>query len=195
MTQIVDRGEITARRPDDAVHQGIADHADPLPEPALGDLLDATAERAGAVLVILDQATDPRNVGAVMRSAAAFGCAGVVVHKHHAPPETGALAKTASGALETVPLVRAGNLSRAMNEIKEAGFWCIGLDGGAEETLAAVVPSGRTALVLGAEGAGLRRLTAETCDRLARIPISANMESLNLSNAAAIALYELARAD
>ena len=178
---------------EDAVHQGIAVLADPLP-PA--DLEAAIAASDGPVL-LLDQVTDPRNVGAILRSAAAFGVACVVMQDRNAPPETGALARTASGALETVPLAREVNLARTIQVLQKAGFWVMGLEGTATRTLAEAKPEAgsgrRSALVLGAEDTGLRRLQRETCDELVRLPILQAMESLNVSAAATAALYELAR--
>ena len=189
--EVRDRRDIERLLPPGAVHQGVALLADPLPEPRLEAVCRDAAQES--VVVILDQATDPRNVGAVLRSAAAFGAVAVVVQRRHAPEITGALAKAASGAVETVPLVRVTNLARAMEDLKELGFWCVGLDAGAQHSIAEAGLSGRVALVLGSEGEGLRRLTREKCDRLVRVPITGAVESLNLSNAAAIALYELAR--
>ncbi len=189
--QVVERTEIEARLAPGAVHQGVALLADPLAEVPLADICAGAA--SDARVVILDQATDPRNVGAVLRAAAAFGAAAVIAQSRHAPEATGAMAKAASGALERVPLIRVANLARALEKLKEAEFWCIGLDGGATATIAEALPQGRAALVLGAEGSGLRRLTRETCDELARIPITDTVESLNVATAAAVALYEVAR--
>jgi 23S rRNA (guanosine2251-2'-O)-methyltransferase len=188
----VERGAFLSLLPEDAVHQGCALLADPLPD---HDLDQALATAQGPVLV-LDQVTDPRNVGAILRSAAAFGAAALVMQDRHAPPETGSLARAASGALELVPVVRVVNLSRALDELKQAGCWVVGLAAEAQVTLAQVqrgLAGRRCALVLGAEGEGMRRLTREHCDELARLPISPRMESLNVSAAAAVALYELVR--
>jgi 23S rRNA (guanosine2251-2'-O)-methyltransferase len=185
-----DRHRFQTFLPEDSVHQGAALLAEPLTPLELGQ---AIAKSDGPVL-LLDQVTDPRNVGAILRAAAAFGAACVVMQDRHAPPETGALARAASGALETVPIAREVNLARAIQTLQRAGFWVIGLAGEAKRTLAQVLPRDRrVALVLGAEDAGLRRLQRETCDELARLPISAGMESLNVSAAAAVALYEVVR--
>ncbi|MDQ3140262.1 MAG: 23S rRNA (guanosine(2251)-2'-O)-methyltransferase RlmB [Pseudomonadota bacterium] len=173
--------------PGDAPHQGIVIEIEKLPDMWLGDLLDGAED--GRPLLVLDQVTDPHNVGAILRSAAAFDALGIVTQDRHAPAESGALAKAASGALETVPWVRVVNLARALDEIAEAGFWRVGLTGDADMTLAEAMGPLKVALVLGAEGEGMRHNTQAHCDALARLPISARMESLNVSNAAAIALY------
>jgi 23S rRNA (guanosine2251-2'-O)-methyltransferase len=177
--------------PGDAPHQGVVIEVDPLPELWLGDLLEQGAGDRRP-LVVLDQVTDPHNVGAVLRSAAAFDALGIVTQDRHAPPESGALARAASGALEIVPWVRVVNLARALDEIGEAGYWRIGLTGHAPRTFAEAVGDAKVAVVLGAEGEGMRQNTEAHCDELAKLPISARVESLNISNAAAIALYALA---
>lgn len=178
--------------PEGAVHQGLAALCDPLDPVFIEDIV-ADRDLAKPIL-ILDQVTDPHNVGAILRSAAIFGAAGVVIQDRNAPPESGTLAKSASGALESIPLVRAGNLSQTIGLLQNAGYWVVGLAGEATETLPQTELNRRTAIVLGAEGAGLRRLTAERCDQLLRIPMAPNpVGSLNVSNAAAIALYELWR--
>ena len=173
----------------DAVHQGLVLECEPLEELFLSDVLDADPARP---LVVLDQVTDPHNVGAIFRSAAAFGAVAVVTQDRHAPPESGVLAKSASGALEIVPWVRVVNLARALEDIADAGYWRVGLAGEAPTTFAEALPQGPVALVLGAEGEGMRPNIAAHCDALARLPISEAMESLNVSNAAAIALYAVA---
>ncbi|HEX8402551.1 MAG TPA: RNA methyltransferase [Allosphingosinicella sp.] len=173
--------------PGDAPHQGIVAEVEKLPDIWLADLLDGAPERRP--LLVLDQVTDPHNVGAILRSAAAFDALGLITQDRHAPPESGALAKAASGALETVPWVRVVNLARALDEIAEAGFWRVGLTGEADLTLGEALGPARVALVLGAEGEGMRQNTESHCDALARLPISDRIESLNVSNAAAIALY------
>jgi 23S rRNA (guanosine2251-2'-O)-methyltransferase len=174
--------------PADAPHQGLVIEADPLADIWLGELIEAGAADSRPILV-LDQVTDPHNVGAILRSAAAFDALGIVTQDRHAPPESGALARAASGALEVVPWVRVVNLARALEEIAEAGYWRIGLAGEVKTTLSEAFGAGKVALVLGAEGEGLRQNVAGHCDILARLPIGPKVESLNVSNAAAIALY------
>jgi 23S rRNA (guanosine2251-2'-O)-methyltransferase len=173
--------------PNDAPHQGVVIEVEPLDDAWLDEVAGGAAERA--VLLVLDQVTDPHNVGAILRSAAAFGAVGIVTQDRHSPPESGVVAKAASGALERVPWVRVVNLARALEEIGEAGFWRIGLTGDAATDLREALGPPRVALVLGAEGAGLRPNTREHCDALARLPIGEATESLNVSNAAAVALY------
>lgn len=173
------------------VHQGIALLTDQLQAPAL---LDAV-ERPGPVLV-LDQIFDPRNVGALMRTAQAFGACAVIAQDRNAPEETGALAKAASGALETIPLLRTVNIARALIVLKSAEFWVVGLDGHAPSKLnGPSFKNRRVALVLGSEGEGMRRLTRETCDELCALAMPGGMESLNVSAAGAVALYEITRKD
>lgn len=171
----------------DAVHQGIGAEVRPLEPYVLEDVIHA----ASGTLLILDQVSDPHNVGAMMRSAAAYDALAVIVPKDHSAPETATMAKAASGALDVVKRVQVVNLATAMRELKAAGWWIIGLEGEAKTLLPAIKPSAKTVLVLGAEGKGMRRLTAECCDETARLPMGPRMESLNVSNAAAIALYQL----
>jgi 23S rRNA (guanosine2251-2'-O)-methyltransferase len=181
--------EIDRFLPRGAAHQGMA-----LRAPVLeGVSLEELAEPAHGVIVLLDQITDPQNVGAVFRSAAAFGARGVVLQDRHAPALAGALAKAATGAIETVPCARVVNLSRALERLADLGWRAVGLDGAATETLAEALDERPTVLVLGSEGEGIRRLVAEHCDALARIPMPGGFESLNVSNAAAVALYEFVR--
>jgi 23S rRNA (guanosine2251-2'-O)-methyltransferase len=161
----------------------------PLPDVALDEVLELAE---GRPIVLLDQVTDPHNVGAILRSCAAFGAAALVTQDRHAPPESGTLAKSASGALEVVPWARVVNLSRALERISEAGYWRIGLDGDGDPVFPGALPSGPIALVLGAEGEGMRHNVAQHCDTIARLPIASAIESLNVSNAAAIALYAVA---
>jgi len=184
---IADSADLGRLVPGDAPHQGVVIEAEPLEDVWLDEILTGAPEQA--VLLVLDQVTDPHNVGAILRSAAAFGAIGIVTQDRHSPPEGGALAKAASGALETMLWTRVVNLARALGEIADAGFWRIGLDGEADTELKDALGPPRVALVLGAEGAGLRPNTREHCDLLARLPISGAVESLNVSNAAAVALY------
>ena len=177
--------------PGDAPHQGLVAEVDPLEDIWLADLLQQ-GEGDTRPLLILDGVTDPHNVGAILRSAAAFDALGIVTPDRNAPPESGTIARAASGALELVPWVRVVNLARALEDIAEAGFWRVGLTGDANQTLVQAMGTQRVALVLGAEGEGMRQNTAAHCDELAKLPISHKIESLNVSNAAAIALYAVA---
>lgn len=172
----------------DAVHQGAVADVEPLPELELEDLAEK-AVTSGAPIIVLDQVTDPHNVGAILRSAAVFGAVGVVMTRRHSPPLGGALAKTASGALEIVPVSLVPNLARALTELAEAGVGLVGLDGEGTHEIGDEPFTPPTAIVLGAEGKGLRRLTRELCDRLCRIGAAGSLASLNVSNAAAVALY------
>jgi 23S rRNA (guanosine2251-2'-O)-methyltransferase len=170
----------------DAVHQGAALETEPLPEP---DWHDLAASASGRPLIVLDQVTDPHNVGAILRSSAVFGASGLVMTRRHSPPLNGVLAKSASGALELVPVALVANLSRALDELKSAGFAVIGLDSEGEQSIESLDWLQPTALVMGSEGKGLRELTRKTCDRLAHITTDDTLASLNVSNAAAIALH------
>lgn len=186
----VERAALDALVGEDAVHQGLALLVAPLAQPSLDALLRRHAE-GPALLLALDQVTDPRNVGAILRSAAAFGAIGLIVPDRHAAPESGTLAKAASGALELVPYLPAGNLAAALEAAKAQGFWAVGLAGEAREDLLGAALPDRLVLCLGAEGPGLRRLTRERCDFLVRLPVAGALRDLNVSNAAAVALYEL----
>ncbi|ABC23500.1 RNA methyltransferase TrmH, group 3 [Rhodospirillum rubrum ATCC 11170] len=183
-----DREAIEAVVPPGAVHQGLALKVAPLSQPTVEEIARIPGP---SVVAILDQVSDPHNIGAVLRSAAAFGIRAVVVQDRHSPEETGTLAKSASGTLERVPLVRAINLSQALDTFKEHGFWCAGLDASAETTLAEAALPERCVVVLGSEGAGLRRLVRDHCDLLVKLAMDSGVESLNVSNAAAVTFYEL----
>jgi 23S rRNA (guanosine2251-2'-O)-methyltransferase len=181
--EIVRPGLIDQRLGPDAVHQGLLAEADPLASPDIDTLAEA------GIVLVLDQITDPHNVGAIMRSAAAFAVKAIVTTARHSPEATGVLAKSASGALEMVPLVTVQNLARALTEMNERGFMTVGLDSEGDENLGAVTLRQPLALVLGAEGKGLRQLTRETCSTVARLDMPGEIKSLNVSNAAVLALY------
>jgi len=187
--ETVEGHEIGRLLPQGAVHQGMALRAQPLEDVGIDDI----AEPAEGVLLMLDQVTDPQNVGAILRSAAAFGAKGVIVQDRNAPTLGGALAKAAAGAVDRIPCARVTNLSRALERLSELGWRTVGLAGEADQTLAEALDGRPTVLVLGSEGEGLRRLVAEHCDALGSIPMPGGFESLNVSNAAAIALYEATR--
>ena len=185
--EVVRPSAIDERLLPDAVHQGLYLEVDPLPSPAIADL------PADGIVLVLDQITDPHNVGAIFRSAAAFAATAIVTTQRHSADVTGALAKAASGALEFVPLVSVQNLARGLAALKASGFLVVGLDSSGEADLAALPLRAPLALVLGAEGKGLRQLTKETCDAVARIELPGTIKSLNVSNAAALALYVASR--
>ena len=187
--EVADAHHVGLALPQGAVHQGVAMRPVPLED---ADLADFDA-RPGAVVLVLDQVTDPQNVGAILRSAAAFGVVGLVLQDRNAPKLSGALAKAAAGAIEQVPVARVVNLSRAIDELGKLGWRAVGLAGEADRGLDQVLDGSPTVLVLGSEGEGLRRLVAEHCDELAKIPMPGGFESLNVSAAAAIALYEASR--
>lgn len=188
--EIISPDTLSRLLPQGAVHQGVGLLCEPLPEVDLEAAL-APQPPGRRIVAILDQVTDPHNEGAILRSAAAFGIAAVVVQDRHAPPESGALAKAASGALDIVPRVAVVNIARALEELGRLGFWRIALAGDGETTLAEAAPSGDIAIALGSEGAGLRRLVRERCDVASFIPTAGAIDTLNVSNAAAIAFYEL----
>ncbi|WGM30808.1 23S rRNA (guanosine(2251)-2'-O)-methyltransferase RlmB [Brevundimonas sp. NIBR11] len=187
--EVIDALALERMLPAGAVHQGLAFKVQPLEGVALEDL----AEPAEGIIVMLDQLTDPQNVGAIFRSALAFGARGIVVQDRHSPVLAGALAKAAAGATERLPCARVTNLSRALETLAELGWRAVGLDGSSEETLEGALDHRPTVLVMGSEGDGIRRLVAEHCDVLAKISMPGGFESLNVSNAAAIALYEASR--
>lgn len=188
--QLTESKKLDDMLPREAVHQGIALECEALSQPSLQEWLKLEHNKP---VLILDQVSDPHNVGAILRSCAAFDAGALIVTDRNAPAESGVMAKSASGALEIIPLISVGNLVQAIELLKKSGYWIYGLDGEAKQSITEVKMDRKTALVLGAEGRGLRRLTGEHCDVLVRLPISKKMESLNVSNAAAISLYELNR--
>ena len=191
--ETVDRADIEKIVGAESVHQGLALHVAPLESVDLQDVLNLLEDTQPALFIALDQVTDPHNVGAVIRSAAAFGASAVITTRHNAPKETGALAKAASGALESIPLVQVTNLKRAFKDCQDRGFWSVGLDAQASDTLDQIDLPARCVIVLGAEGSGIRDGVRQTCDFMARLPITGAVDSLNVSNAAAIAMYDWAR--
>lgn len=186
--EVVRPDVLAARLTPNAVHQGLLAEADPLPAPEIADLAGA------GVVLVLDQITDPHNVGAILRTAAAFAVTAIVTTARHSPEATGVLAKSASGAIELVPVAIVQNLARGLAALKDRGFLIVGLDSDAADDLAAMPLSAPVALVLGAEGKGLRQGTRAVCDRLARLDLPGAIKSLNVSNAAALALYIATRA-
>ena len=172
-----------------AVHQGIVAKCDPLPPVDLKDFIASVENKEKCLIVILDQVTDPHNIGAIMRSAVAFHAEAVIMPEAGAPNETGVLAKSASGATELIPLIRVSNLARAMEMLKKVGFWCVGLDGYAKDFITDHKLPKKCVMIFGAED-GMRRLTMENCDMVVKLPMNPAIESLNVSNAAAVAMYE-----
>ena len=189
-----DMDQVAKVLPKDAVHQGAALHCDALPRLDLEEALDLPHDEGKRrIVLVLDQISDPHNVGAILRTAAAFGVAAVIVQDRNSAPESGALAKSAAGALDIVPYVSVVNISRTLEQLSKLDFWRIALAGDGDGPLKDAAPPGDVALVLGSEGEGIRRLVRETCDAGAFVTIDKKMESLNVSNAAAIALYEMRR--
>ncbi len=188
-----DRSAIDGLIGADKVHQGIALKTYPLPAMDIQDALEGLLAEDPALIVALDHVTDPHNVGAILRSASAFGARAVITTKYNAPEETGVLAKSASGALENVPIVRVTNLGRSLKDCQDLGFWVVGLDASGTDDLDRMEMPGRCVLVLGAEGEGLRPGVKSGCDFISRLPMTGQMESLNVSNAAAISMYEWLR--
>ncbi len=190
---LVDKNRFDSLTPKGAVHQHLALACSGLEEIFVQDLIIRAVDKADCVLVMLDQVTDPHNVGAIMRSASAFGASGMIMQKKHAPELDGVLAKSACGAGEHLPVAYETNLSRAIEELKEGGFFVFGLSEHAKKTMRDLKPGGKIVFVLGSEGDGMRRLIQEHCDEVVRLPTGGPIQSLNVSNAAAIALYALAR--
>ena len=185
ITEVMDRREIDRLLPQDTRHQGIAAEVSPLRELSLEDICD---QEGDSLVMLLDQVTDPHNVGAILRSAHAFGAHALITTERNSPSVEGTIAKTASGALEHLPLVTVTNLARAMDQLKQSNFWCIGLDERGEASIEKTDLTGRIALIMGAEGKGLRRLTRENCDILSHLPTVGSFSTLNVSTSAAISL-------
>ena len=187
---IIDRATIDKRLPSGSVHQGIAVQCAPLEEMFLSDLIIKSKTNDDIMVVMLDQVTDPHNVGAILRSACAFGASAIIVQSRHAPEVTGTLAKSACGAVEYVPIIREVNLSRAIEQLQDNFFNVVGLDEEGDD-ISKIEKSGNTCLVMGAEGPGLRQKVKETCTSLLRLPTDGPVPTLNVSNATAVALYAL----
>lgn len=189
--QIVDRREIDKLLPPDAVHQGFALFCSRLPDIALEEVIEQAKSKNKCHILILDQVTDPQNIGAIIRSAVAFDTLALVIQDKNSPLESGSMDKAAAGMIEHLPIVRVTNLSRAIEQLKSADFWTVGMDGNATTTIDKLNKSGKTAIIMGSEGKGMRRLVEENCDISVKLPISPLTESLNVAAAAAIALYEV----
>lgn len=188
---IIDKKEFSRFLGEDAVHQGFALYCNRLENYDITELIHLSADKDKCHILILDQVTDPQNIGAIIRSCAAFSTLGLIMQDKNAPLESGAMDKAAAGTIEYVPIARVTNLSRAIESLKKAGFWVLGMDGYAKTTIDKINKSGKTAIVMGSEGKGMRRLVQENCDSSVKLPIASNVESLNVSTAAAITLYEL----
>lgn len=187
----VDKKEIDRILPREAVHQGFAVYCQELEDYSLEDICILADQKTRCHVLVLDQVTDPQNIGAIIRSCVAFDTLALILQDKNSPAETGAMAKASAGTIEHLPVCRVTNLSRAIQQLKEAGFWTVGMDGYAETYIDGIDKSGKIAIVMGSEGKGLRRLVEESCDATVKLPISEKVESLNVSTAAAIALYEI----
>lgn len=189
--QIVDRKEIDKLLPADAVHQGFALFCSRLPDYTLDEIIDFASGKDNCHVLILDQVTDPQNIGAIIRSAVAFNTLALIMQDKNSPLESGAMAKASAGMIEHLPIVRTTNLSRAIEQLKAAGFWTIGMDGYAKTTVSELKKGGKNAIIMGSEGKGMRRLVEENCDITVRLPMNEKVESLNVATAASIMLYEI----
>ena len=190
---VVDRKELDKSVSTDAVHQGFVAIAEKLPSYAIEEICKLAIQKNDCNVLILDQVTDPQNVGAIVRSCVAFGCLGLIVQDKNSPQESGAMLKAAAGTFENMPICRVTNLSRAIERLKKEDFWIVGMDGYAKTNIDKMNKTGKLAVVMGSEGKGMRRLIEESCDMTVRLPISEKVESLNVSTAAAIVLYELGK--
>ena len=193
LLELVTTKEIEQLTGANAVHQGIAAEVIPLVKRSLVDIITPTEDKEHTLLVILDQVTDPRNIGAILRSAAAFNAVALIQQERNSPSANPSMAKAASGGLEHVDVIDVPNINRTIESLKNQGFWIIGLDSNAADLLNETELPKKCCLVLGAENSGLRRLTLKACDKTVRIPISSDIDSLNISNAAAVAMYEFSR--
>lgn len=190
---IVQRKEIDKLLPPDAVHQGVVAFSQPLDWGAFEDFYEILAQKESAKVLVLDQVTDPQNIGAIIRSCAAFNADALIVQDKNSPQETAAMIKASAGTIELVPVLRVVNLTRALEQLQKIDFWVLGMDGKAQMTLDKIKKPSKVALVMGSEGSGMRRLVQEACDEIVKLPINPLVESLNVSTAAAIALYEFSR--
>ena len=190
---VADKKELEKILPQDAVHQGFVAVADMLNNISIEEVCEKAQEKRDCYLLVLDQVTDPQNIGAIIRSCAAFGSMALVVQDKNSPQESGAMLKAAAGTFENMPTCRVTNLSRALEQLKKAGFWVVGMDGYAKTNIDKLDKKGKLAVVMGSEGKGMRRLIEESCDLTVRLPIAENVESLNVSTAAAVVLYELSK--
>ena len=189
--QIVERKEIDKLLPAEAVHQGFALFCSELPPVAIEDIITMAENQENCHVLILDQVTDPQNIGAIIRSAVAFNTLALIVQDKNSPTETGSMAKASAGMIEFLPICRVTNLSRALEQLKDAGFWTIGMDGYAQTTVDKLKKGGKNAIIMGSEGKGMQRLVEENCDITVKLPMNKKVESLNVATAAAIMLYEL----
>ncbi len=191
---IADKKDIDKLVPADAVHQGFVLYCSELDNLSIEELCTMTANDKKCNVLILDQVTDPQNIGAIIRSCAAFGTKALIVQDKNSPTESGAMAKAAAGTMEFLPIVRVTNLARAIETLKKNGFWVVGMDGYAKDNVDKIDKNAKLAVIMGSEGSGMRRLIEESCDITVRLPINEKVESLNVSTAAAVVLYELSKA-
>ena len=193
LIKTIDKKDIEQMLPRDSVHQGFVAKVQPLPEYSIEEICNLAQEQKDCHILILDQVTDPQNIGAIIRSCVAFNALALIVQDKNSPPENGSMAKASAGMIEHLPICRVTNISRAIEQLKKAGFWTIGMDGYATTTISELKKGGKNAIIMGSEGKGMRRLVEESCDITVRLPISERVESLNVSTAAAIVLYEISK--